>query len=381
MRSRNHPKNDFPSASDGFPPAQDIHLDLPPLLRILSRLPMIHRITHYSLILSIGVTSLSCTEEKIRTYRVAADKDATEEAIAPKPNLSPPKTAGSLRWQALEGWKEETPGQFQIALYQLSPEVNVSVSSLPGEAGGESANVNRWRRQVGLEPVEDVGGKILGVEGNEISAKWFEIMGESQSILAAIISLPTETWFFKLNAPTREIEPRREEFMSFLSTVSLGSEAAEKTSAPSPSDEKPKISLVAPEGWEKSEGSSMRVASFRIPGKDTLDGDVSVVPLFGQAGTALENVNRWRGQLKLPALESEADPALGETKKGSSGDILFTHMVSDGPLLDGEKKGAISTAILKAGDYTWFFKMGGDATLVEANRAKFEALVLTAVIP
>ncbi|MGJ8644603.1 MAG: hypothetical protein ACSHX9_14430 [Luteolibacter sp.] len=343
---------------------------------------MIHRTTIYTLILGLTAVSLSCKDEEIRTYRVAAEESTPTTVVStPSLDLAQPKTAGSLRWQALEGWQEETPGQFQAALYKLSEKVNVSVSSLPGEAGGESANVNRWRRQVGLDAVEDVGGRILGVEGDGISAKWFEIIGESNSIIAAIISLPAETWFFKLNAPTGEIEPRKEEFMAFLSTVSFGSEAPQPPSAPAPSADKPKISLEAPEGWEKSEGSSMRVASFRIPGIDTLDGDVSVVPLFGQAGTALENVNRWRGQLKLPPLESETDPALGETKQGSSGNILFTHMVSDGPLLDGEKKGAISTGILRAGDYTWFFKMGGDSSLVEANRAKFEAFVLTAEIP
>lgn len=343
---------------------------------------MIYRITPYALIAGLTAASLSCKKEEIRIYRVASD-EVTMEAVAsaPSPDLAPPETVGSLRWQALEGWKEETPGQFQTALYRLSDKVNVSVSSLPGEAGGESANVNRWRRQVGLEAVEDVAGKTLGVEGDGISAKWFEIIGDGNSIIAAIISLPTETWFFKLNAPTGEIESRKEEFMAFLSTVSFGSEAPAPPTAPSPSADKPKISLDVPDGWEKSEGSSMRVASFRIPGNDTLDGDVSVVPLFGQAGTALENVNRWRGQLKLPPLESEADTALGEIKKGSSGDVLITHMVSDGPLLDGEKKGAISTGILKAGDYTWFFKMGGDATLIRANRAKFEAFVLTAEIP
>lgn len=345
---------------------------------------MIHRITTYTSLLCVAAVSLSCNEEKIRTYRVASDDGASETIETPAQDPTPtaqPTTAGSLRWQALEGWKEETPRQFQTALYTLSPAVNVAVSSLPGEAGGESANVNRWRSQVGLDPLDDVGGKILGVEGDALSAKWFEIIGDSESILAAIISLPTETWFFKLNAPTTEVEARREEFMSFLSTVSFGTQAPESPSAPAPPDDKPKISLVAPEGWEKSEGSTMRVASFRIPSNGGPDGDVSVVPLFGQAGTTLENVNRWRGQLKLSPLASEDDPEIGETKQGSSGAVLITHMVSDGPLLDGDRKGAISTGILIAGDYTWFFKMGGDAALLEENREKFEAFILSAKIP
>ncbi|MEP2775680.1 MAG: hypothetical protein ABJQ29_04375 [Luteolibacter sp.] len=340
---------------------------------------MIHRILPSTLILGIAAVSFSCTEEKIQTYRVASDDSGSESVETPDPDPAPPTTAGSLRWQAPSAWKVETPGQFQVALYSLSQDVSVSVSSLPGEAGGEAANVNRWRQQVRLPPIDDVGGKILGVEGDGISAKWFEIIGESDGILAAIISLPSETWFFKLNAPTAGIESRREEFMAFLSTVSFGTEPP--APAPAPSSDKPRISLEAPEGWEKSEGSAMRVASFRIPATDGIDGDVSVVPLMGQSGTALENVNRWRAQLKLPPLASEDDPALGQIAEGASGTILITHMVSDGPLLDGDRKGAISTGILKAGDCTWFFKMGGEAGLVGENRAKFEAFILSAKLP
>lgn len=345
---------------------------------------MIYRISPRTLIILSAVVSLSCTEEKIRTYRVASDGDSKEALAAPAEPTNTPTVSGALQWQVPAEWKKEAPRQFQTALFSLSPEVNVAVSSLPGEAGGEMANVNRWRGQVGLAPLEDVAGKDLGVEAEGISAKWFEVIGESDSILAAIISLPAETWFFKLNSPTAEIESRRGEFMSFLSTLHFGSEAPESAVAqklePGTNDQ-PKISLEAPDGWEKSEGNAMRIASFRIPGIGGLDGDVSVVPLPGRAGTALENVNRWRGQLKLPPLESENDPALGTNLEGRSGTTLITHMVSDGPLLDGKRKGAISTGILKTDDFTWFFKMGGDAELLLKNRAKFEAFVLSAEVP
>jgi hypothetical protein len=162
---------------------------------------MTSRISPYTLALCCAFISVSCTEEKISTYRVAVD-EAEDTPAAPASEL-PAMTDGSLRWQALAGWQEETPGQFQKALYTLGPATKVSVSSLPGDAGGEAANVNRWRGQIGLEPVADVGGDLLSVEGGGISAKWFDLRGSSESILAAIISMGNDTWFFKMNSGDR----------------------------------------------------------------------------------------------------------------------------------------------------------------------------------
>lgn len=332
----------------------------------------------FPLILLCLFTSFSCKEEKIRTYRVAADAKESEPA-SPVPIA--PTASGTLRWQAPKEWKQATPGQFQTALYLLGGDAKVSISSLPGDAGGEAANVNRWRRQIGLPPVENVGGETLGVEGGGISAKWFELKGDADSILAAIITLPAETWFFKLNAPTAEIETRREAFMAFLGSAHLESKAAASVADAAPDSDKPKIALTVPAGWVKSEGSAMRVASFKIPGDGIPDGDVSVIPLMGNAGSALENVNRWRAQLRLPALASADDPALGKKAAGASGEILITHTVSTENLFDGDHKGAMSTAILKAGDNTWFFKLAGEAELVARNREKFEAFVLSAKVP
>ena len=334
-----------------------------------------------SLLPFLTIISLSCTEEKIRTYRVAAD-DASSEPVATAAVPNAPAAAGPLRWQVPEGWKEEAVGQFQTALYSLGGDAKVSVSKLPGDAGGEAANVNRWQQQVGLEPSDEVFMETVAVEDDGISVKWCQLEGKTDSIMAAIISLPDETWFFKLTAPTLSIETKAKEFSSLLTSVEFAAKAAEPPAAPAPAAaEKPGIGLDVPEGWVKSEGSAMRVASFSIPGDGTPDGDVSVIPLAGQSGTTLENVNRWRAQLQLAALASEDDPALGKKATGVSGEMLITHMVSEKNVFDDDSKGGISTAILRAGETTWFFKLGGEAELVSRNREKFEAFVLSAKLP
>ncbi len=51
----------------------------------------------------------------------------------------------------------------------------------------------------------------------------------------------------------------------------------------------------------------MRAASFRVRGAENKTADVSVIPLPGQAGRDVDNVNRWRGQVGRSAVsESES---------------------------------------------------------------------------
>jgi hypothetical protein len=203
---------------------------------------------------------------------------------------------------------------------------------------------------------------------------------EAEGIFAAVLPLGSETWFFKLTGPSNKLrEKGGEVFMSFLSDVRV---AGEQASAPTTETTRkaPNIQITAPEGWEESKGSAMRVASFTVKGEDRASADVSVIPLPGDSGSILENVNRWRSQVQLPPLAAADDPALGTEMEGAAGKFFVTHMVSTEPVRDG-KKAAISTAILKAGGMTWFFKISGEASLVEANREKFETFARTATIP
>lgn len=309
----------------------------------------------------------SCSEEKeIPTYRVASDGADKSSGVQP-----PAAAPRPLRWSAPETWEEATPGQFQLALYRIAPGVTASVSKFPGDAGGMTANVNRWRGQVALDPVEDPAGDVIALEGTDSKARFFELKGPERSILAAIIPLNGETWFFKLDSPTVAVETARNGFMDFLKGVEIGSVAGA---------EMPSINLQTPAGWEKKEGTTIRFASYRIPATSPggIDGDVSVIPLPGGGGTTLENVNLWRAQLRLPALEKNDDPALGETTKSAAGTLTLTHMASIAPLFSDDRHGAISAAILRTGEVTWFFKIVGEEGMVAAHRAKFVEFVRTA---
>lgn len=130
----------------------------------------------------------------------------------------------------------------------------------------------------------------------------------------------------------------------------------------------PSLQYTLPVGWQKKTPTQMRVASFGIS-QDGKSADVSVIPLAGMAGTDPANVNRWRGQVGLGSLP-DADLA-GLAKK-----IAVGEQPADLYDLAGTAPGSgdaerILGVILHRNDTSWFFKMTGDANLLEQQKSAF----------
>jgi hypothetical protein len=154
-----------------------------------------------------------------------------------------------------------------------------------------------------------------------------------------------------------------------------GMPAAAPAAAPhgAPSTDRPPWTV--PNGWTEKprDGSSMRIASYGVTAPDGRSVDISVVPLGPVAGSELDNVNRWRRELKLAEI-SEADLAglTGSVAIGTMTGKLYD-MVGDQPTLDGKFKPHTVAAILSTGGTTVFFKMIGEDALVTENKPKFLA--------
>src|SRR5262249_16611478 len=61
--------------------------------------------------------------------------------------------AGRPQWQVPSDWKEVPPGQILLAKFVVGDgnvQAAVNISSSNGNGGGLEANVNRWRKQLGL---------------------------------------------------------------------------------------------------------------------------------------------------------------------------------------------------------------------------------------
>ena len=130
----------------------------------------------------------------------------------------------------------------------------------------------------------------------------------------------------------------------------------------------PQLKYTLPAGWTEKPATAMRVASFDIS-QNGKTADVSIVPLGGDAGGDLANVTRWRGQVGLPPAAADELPSLAQKIQIAG---------QDGKLFDiGGSSQRILGAVLQRGDTAWFFKILGDADLVEAQKAAFVSFLQT----
>lgn len=147
---------------------------------------------------------------------------------APTPPPIEPAQGAPLQYTLPPGWQEKPLSPMRLASFKVvSPngkEADVSIVSLPGMAGGDLANVNRWRGQVQLEPInQDTLAKSaehLTANGHDFLvvdlASAQPIKGEKQRILAAILDENDRSWFIKMIGEDTTVASQKSAFTDFL---------------------------------------------------------------------------------------------------------------------------------------------------------------------
>lgn len=136
---------------------------------------------------------------------------------------------------------------------------------------------------------------------------------------------------------------------------------------------KPQLSWTLPAGWQEATAGRMSVATFSIAGKDGNEAQVTVTPLPGLAGKEAMVVNMWRQQVGQPELSSEEmEQQLQPVEiAGESGKMFEVTGKADGT----NPPMRIVTAMVHRPDASWFYKLAGDAELVEAQKPAFIAFL------
>ncbi len=315
-----------------------------------------------------------CHRDDVEVYRIAKDQDQsllqTAPALptdSPNPKLPPghpdistmpgalASASGStqLTWKTPAGWTEVPPSEMRAASFKVTgadgKQADVSVIPLPGMAGTDAANVNRWRGQVGLpEAIDnDLQKAAENVEAGGQSAQLYDIVGTNPSsggaerILGVIQHRDGMAWFYKMIGDAELVEQQKPAFIEFLKSLNFG--AAAPTSAEMPAAnpaasgdtgallsgaapaQKLKtghlgltdttvsantVPLVShegqpnwqvPAGWQSLPPAEFLVAKFLIQDGGA-QAEVNVAEFGGEGGGLPANVNRWRGQLGLPAI-------------------------------------------------------------------------------
>ena len=134
-----------------------------------------------------------------------------------------------MSWRIPPGWSQTGSSGLRFATIKPSTGggPDVSITQLKGDAGGLLANINRWRKEVGLGPIaqDDLSEHWKEFAAGDISGTLVEIVGSgSNPLRSTIVRLPFkgDTWFFKMIGPASEIEKHRDAYVEFVNSVRLG---------------------------------------------------------------------------------------------------------------------------------------------------------------
>jgi hypothetical protein len=108
----------------------------------------------------------------------------------------------------------------------VAGKVDASVVVLPGPAGGELANVNRWRGQIGLPPLDEAGlakaRKVMATKAGPLKVYDFTSEAAPRSrLVAGLTEVGAETWFVKMTGDADAVGAARADFMKLLGSLRL----------------------------------------------------------------------------------------------------------------------------------------------------------------
>lgn len=130
---------------------------------------------------------------------------------------------------------------------------------------------------------------------------------------------------------------------------------------------------TVPPGWQTLPAGQMRFAAFAVDANDP-SVLLTVIPLGSEAGDILANVNRWRGQIGLPAADrAEVEKAL--TVLEVDGQKIVTVDLR-GPGANGSSgPQRVLGAITSVGGRVWFFKLSGPQSVIDKHQDEFDAFI------
>ena len=165
----------------------------------------------------------SCNPDgNTRTYKLEKNKILNTNVFQNNTN----QTNKRLSWNLPESWlKKETSGM-RIASFQV-PFSNgfgdLSIISLIGDGGGLESNINRWRKQLDLEPqtINIINHSLISFEGKVGPYTFIEIKNEviDKGFLCAILPLNNKTLFVKLSLASTGLIEAKQDFLSFCNSI------------------------------------------------------------------------------------------------------------------------------------------------------------------
>jgi hypothetical protein len=329
-------------------------------------------------------------DQQIKVYRVAKaplETTSPPEAAMPTNASSPsalsasaPGLTTATAAETPKNWEPQPLSQMREASFIVHSDngatADISLVRLGPAAGNVLDNVNRWLGQLKQPAVTEE--KLRAMIQPLGDAAVVDLSGQPENgdpakdgrIIGAIAADEKGTAFYKMRGNAALVGAEKENFLKWVGASRGGTStslAANATTTPAPSEsDGPKIKWELPSGWSTTPPSAMRYASFSAE-KNGEKADISVVTFPGDGGSDVDNVNRWRQQIGLPAVGEELlKPMITAVPAGEVHIDAIDMAGSSARLLAGWTR---------QGGRAWFFKMTGPPQLIEEEKPKFMAFL------
>ena len=179
-----------------------------------------NQITFILLVIAI----LSCDSRKhTRTYHLPKAKNNSFK----QPDVENKMEPSGFTWEKPDLWIPSEGSSMRLASFEVPYSTgsgDLSIMELGGDGGGLEANVNRWRGQIGLDPLTKI--EIENEAENGVSElgvyKLFRLINfekKDNAFLTVIFSLNSSTLFIKLNASADGILELEKDFKNFCLSI------------------------------------------------------------------------------------------------------------------------------------------------------------------
>ncbi len=167
-----------------------------------------------------------------------ANSPSSAQAMANmiSPEMLASKGSAKLLWQTPEGWTEKTGSGMRMASFKsaATPDLDVSIISLSGPAGGLLSNVNRWLQQMKVESLTESQFAAFLEKQESVPAKGgfavrlldLSVLQTSSDptapvILAGLVEFPDQTLFIKLLSNKNTLNENRAAFKALCQSLKL----------------------------------------------------------------------------------------------------------------------------------------------------------------
>ena len=149
-----------------------------------------------------------------------------DDANTPAPTSA---NGSAFTWTLPEGWRELPSRPMRVATFAAG-DAECYISVLAGDGGGTAANINRWRRQMGLDPLEDqaigalptltvLNGPAIFVE---MEGTYRDMSGstlENAGFLGVVRPLDGQTLFIRMTGPAEAVRAQKAAFRAFCESL------------------------------------------------------------------------------------------------------------------------------------------------------------------